>query len=151
MRKMALIRWTPGRDLVGIQEEMNRLFDNFFGAPRRVGDNEVMHWTPRVNVEEMEDRFEISAELPGLKKGDVKIEVKDHVLTLTGAKKLQEEKKEKNVHLFERSYGRFCRTFALPDNVDADKIEAAFEDGVLRIDVPKTEEAKPREIEVSVK
>lgn len=148
---MALIRWTPGRNLLGIQDEMNRLFDNVFDAPRRTADTDVVHWTPRVNVEEMNEKFEISAELPGLKKDDVKIEVKDHVLTFTGEKKMQQDKKEKNVHLYERAYGKFCRTFTLPDNVDVDKIEAAFQDGVLRIDVPKTEEAKPRQIAVAVK
>jgi HSP20 family protein len=148
---MALIRWTPGRDLIGIQEEMNRLFNNFFGAPRKIEDTELLHWNPRVNIAETEDRFEVSAELPGLKKDDVNIEIKDHVLTFTGEKKLNAETKEKNVHLFERAYGRFCRTFSLPDNVSVDQIEAQFEDGVLRIDIPKTEEAKPKQIAVKVK
>jgi HSP20 family protein len=147
---MALIRWTPGRDLMGIQGEMNRLFDDFFGVPRKADEQERLHWTPRVNVEEVKDRFEIIAELPGLKKDDVKIEVKDRVLTFTGEKKVENENKDRNVFLFERAYGRFCRTFTLPDNVDTDKIAAEFKDGLLKIDIPKTEEAKPKEIEVKV-
>ncbi len=147
---MALIRWTPGRDLMGIQGEMNRLFDDFFGVPRKAEDQERLRWTPRVNIEEVEGHFEITAELPGLKREDVKIEIKDRVLTLTGEKKVENEKKDRNVYLFERAYGNFCRTFTLPDNVDADKIGAEFKDGLLRIDVPKTEEAKPKEIEVKV-
>ena len=147
---MALIRWAPRRDLMGIQGEMNRLFDDFFGLPRKVEDEGRTNWTPRVNIEEVEDRFEITAELPGMKRDDVKIEVKDHVLTLTGEKKVENEKKDRNVYLYERGYGRFCRTFTLPVNVDADKIGAEFNDGLLRIDVPKTEEAKPKEIEVKI-
>jgi HSP20 family protein len=147
---MALIRWTPGRDLMGIQGEMNRFFDDFFGMPRKADDQDRLHWTPRVNIEEVKDRFEITAELPGLGKEDVKIEVKDRVLTLTGEKKVENEGNDRNVYLFERTYGRFCRTFTLPDNVDADKIGAEFKDGLLKIDIPKTEEAKPKEIEVKV-
>ena len=149
---MALIRWTPGREVVGIQEEMNRMFDNFFGMPRSVGkDDRVLYWTPRVNVEETGDQFEVTAELPGMNKDDVKIEVKDHVLTFAGEKRAEKEEKDRNVHLFERAHGKFCRTFTLPDNVDVDKIEAEFRDGILHIDIPKTEEAKPRQIEVQVK
>ncbi len=149
---MALIRWTPGREIVGIQEEMNRMFDNVFGMPRKVEKSDRgLYWTPRVNVEETDDQFEVTAELPGLNKGDVKIEVKDHVLTFTGEKKTENEKKDRNVHLYERAYGKFCRTFTLPDNVDVDNIAAEFKDGILRIDMPKTEEAKPRQIEVQVK
>lgn len=149
---MALIRWTPGREIVGIQEEMNRMFDNFFGMPRKVEKSDrELYWTPRVNVEETDEQFEVTAELPGLNKGDVKIEVKDHVLTFTGEKKTENEKKDRNVHLYERAYGKFCRTFTLPDNVDVDNIAAEFKDGILRIDMPKTEEAKPRQIEVQVK
>lgn len=149
---MALIRWTPGREIVGIQEEMNRMFDNFFGMPRKVEKSDrELYWTPRVNVEETDEQFEVTAELPGLNKGDVKIEVKDHVMTFTGEKKTENEKKDRNVHLYERAYGKFCRTFTLPDNVDVDNIAAEFKDGILRIDMPKTEEAKPRQIEVQVK
>jgi HSP20 family protein len=149
---MALIRWTPGRDLMSIQEEMNRMFDNVFGAPRRAAsDDRELYWTPRVNVEEIGDVFEVTAELPGLAKDDVKIEVKDHVLTFTGEKKVEQEKKDRNVHLFERAYGKFCRTFTLPDNVDTGKIQAEFKDGILHINIPKTEEAKPRQIEVKSK
>jgi HSP20 family protein len=149
---MTLIRWTPSREIMGIQGEMNRMFDNFFGTPRRVEkDDRVLYWTPRVDVEEADDQFVVTVELPGLNKDDVKIEVKDHVLTFTGEKKTENEKKDRNIHLYERAYGKFCRTFTLPDNVDVDKIEAGFKDGILHIDIPKTEEAKPRRVEVQVK
>jgi HSP20 family protein len=149
---MALIRWTPARDIVGIQDEMNKMFDNFFGMTRAAenADREI-YWTPRVNIEETDDQFEVTAELPGLEKQDVKIEVKDHVLTFTGEKKTEKKQKDRNVHLYERAYGKFCRTFALPDNVDVDKIGAEFRDGILHIGIPKTEEAKPKQIEVKVK
>lgn len=149
---MTLIRWTPGREIMGIQGEMNRVFDNFFGTPRRVEkDDRVLYWTPRVDVEEADDQFVVTAELPGLNKDDVKIEVKDRMLTFTGEKKTENDKKDRNIHLYERTYGKFCRTFTLPDNVDVDKIEAGFKDGILHIDIPKTEETKPRQVEVQVK
>lgn len=135
---------------MGIQGEVNRLFDDFFGMPRKADEHERLRWTPRVNIEEVKDRFEITAELPGLKKNDVKIEIKDRVLTFTGEKKVESEDKDRNVYLFERAYGRFCRTFTLPDNVDAEKIEAEFNDGLLKIGIPKSEEEKPKEIEVKV-
>jgi HSP20 family protein len=149
---MALIRWTPARDIVGIQDEMNKMFDNFFGMTRAADktDREI-YWTPRVNIEEADDQFEVTAELPGLTKQDVKIEVKDHVLTFTGEKKTEKKQRDRNVHLYERAYGKFCRTFTLPDNVDVDNIGAEFKDGILHIGIPKTEEAKPKQIEVKVK
>ncbi|OQX84638.1 MAG: hypothetical protein B6D63_04060 [Candidatus Latescibacteria bacterium 4484_7] len=148
---MSLVRWSPTRDLVSIQDELNRFFDSFFGLTRKGDDFDDIHWVPRVNIEEAEDRFELTADLPGMDKDDIKIEVRDHTLTISGERKLEEEKKDKNFHLFERSYGQFSRSFSLPDNVDADKIEAEFTNGVLRLDIPKAEKAKAKEIKVKVK
>jgi len=148
---MTLVRWNPTRDLISIQEEMNRIFDSFFGLTRRGEELDTIRWTPRVNIEESEDSFEITADLPGMNKDDIKVEVRDHTLTIRGERKLEEEKKNKNFHLFERCYGEFSRTFTLPENADTDKIEAEFENGVLRLNIPKVEEAKPKEIKVKVK
>ncbi|UCF07115.1 MAG: Hsp20/alpha crystallin family protein [bacterium] len=130
---------------------MNKLFDNFFGMTRRGGDIGATRWAPRVNVEETPDRYEVTAEIPGMEKDEIKIEVKDHEMTIRGEKKMEEEKKDKNFHLFERCYGQFARTFALPDNVDTNKITAEYKNGILMLGIPKTEEAKPKEIEVKIK
>ena len=147
---MALIRWNPRRDIIGFNEAMDRMFDNFFGFnwPRTEADNSL--WTPRVNIEDEDGRYILTAEVPGMEKEGINIEVKDHVLTLTGENKMEEEKKEKNFHLFERCYGQFARTFRLPENVDTEGIAAEYKNGILKIDIPKTEEAKPKEIKVKV-
>ncbi len=148
---MAIVRWNPVRDLFGMQEEMNMLFDNFFGAARRGDDIGLVRWAPRVDIVEEKDAFELAADLPGLTKDDIKIEIHDNVLTLRGEKKLEEEKKDKNYRLAERYYGEFVRTFTLPENVNKDGIEAQFQDGVLKVGIPKIEKAKPKQIEVKVK
>jgi len=148
---MAIIRWAPGRDMFGIQDEMNRLFDNFLGMPPRRDEPRMARWAPRVNIEEMEDKFEVTAEIPGIGKDEIKIAVKDHELTITGEKKVENKKNGNNIHLCERCYGQFVRTFTLPDNVDANKIAAGYENGILTLEIPKTKEAKPKEIEVKIK
>jgi HSP20 family protein len=150
---MTLIRWRPRRDLMPFPAfpEFGDLWDNFLDWPRIGGEIETYRWTPRVNVEENDGIFELTAEVPGIDKKDINVEVKDHVLTIRGEKKLEEEKKENNYRVCERCYGEFVRTFTLPDNVDADKIEAQYENGVLKLIIPKKEEAKPKEIKVAVK
>jgi len=148
---MALIRWSPMRDVLSIPDEMNRMFDGIFGLPKREAEWGTVRWAPRMNVVEDEDKFEVTAELPGLGKDEVTIEVKDHTLTLTGEKKMEEEKKDNNYHLFERCYGQFVRTIKLPDNVETDNIAAEFKDGILTIDVPKTEKAKLKTVKINVK
>jgi HSP20 family protein len=148
---MAIVRWNPARDLFGLQEEMNMLLGDFLGAARRGEDAGLVHWAPRVDIVEVNGTYELTADLPGLKKDDIKIEIHDNVLTLRGEKKLEEEKKNKNYRLCERSFGEFARTFTLPENVNKDGIEAEFRDGVLTIAIPKVEKAKPKQIEVKVK
>jgi len=148
---MAIVRWTPVRDMLGLQEEMNMLFGDFFGGDRRTEETKFLRWTPRVDIAEQNGGYELVADLPGLKKEDIKIEIEDNMLTLRGEKKLEEEKKDKNYRLCERYYGEFVRTFTLPENVDRDGIVAEFKDGVLKLEIPKTEKAKPKQIEVKVK
>lgn len=148
---MAIVRWNPMREMMNIHREMDDLFGDFFGLTRRGGELENWHWTPRINVEENDGAFEVTAELPGMQKEDIKIELKGDVLTVKGEKKIEEEKKEKNFHLCERVYGNFTRTIRLPDHVDREKIEAEYKDGVLKLDIPKTKEVKPKEIKVQVK
>jgi HSP20 family protein len=148
---MAIVRCNPARDMMGFQDEMNMLFGDFFGVDKRGEETDFIRWAPRVDIVEQDGGYELVADLPGLKKEDIKIEIQDNMLTLRGEKKLEEEKKDKNYRLCERYYGEFVRTFTLPENVNRDGIVAEFKDGVLKLEIPKTEKAQPKQIEVKVK
>jgi len=141
--------WSPFRDLVNMQREVGRLFDGLF-SDFDGGGNYMTSWSPRVNVMENSDAYVVQAELPGINKNDVKITMRDDVLTIKGEKKHEKEEKDHNYHRVERSYGSFERSFSLPAGVKSDKIDAAYKDGVLTVTLPKAEEAKPKEIEVKV-
>lgn len=147
---MAITRWRPFRDVVSVQDEMSRLFDDVFGQrPARVQWTDGI-WNPSVDVTEDKDSVLVKAEMPGLNKDDIKISVQDSILTLKGEKKQEKEEKETDYHRIERSYGSFCRSFQLPTTVRADKIKANYKDGVLSITLPKTEEVKPKEIPIGI-
>jgi HSP20 family protein len=148
---MRLVRWRPERGLPVYHDYFDRMLDGFFGPARRKMDLENFDWAPRVNVEELEDKFEITAELPGMKKEDIDIEVRDGVLVIKGEKKVENEEEGKNYHICERSYGTFQRAFTLPDNVTTENISAEYADGILMLGVPKVEPAKPKEIKIEVK
>jgi HSP20 family protein len=132
-------------------DSFEKMFDEFLGVNRRKMDLQNFDWTPRVNVEEHEDRFEITADLPGMEKENINIEVQDNVLTIKGERKYEKEEKEAEYHICERSYGTFQRAFTLPENVKTDDIDAEYKDGVLKLALPKIEPAKPKEIKVKVK
>jgi HSP20 family protein len=148
---MRLVRWRPRHQFPVHHDYFEKMFDDFFGIDRRRTDLENFDWTPRVNVEELDDRFEITAELPGMKKDEIDIEVTDGVLAIKGERIFDKEEKETNYHVCERSYGKFQRAFTLPENVKADDIEAVYADGILKLAVPKVEPEKPKEIKVEVK
>jgi HSP20 family protein len=148
---MAIVRCNPMRNALGLRDEMGLLFGDFFGVDRSGDETRFIRWAPRVDIVEQDGGYELVADLPGLKKEDIKIEIEDNMLTLRGEKKLEEEKKDKNYRLCERYHGEFVRTFALPENVNRDAIVAEFKDGVLKLEIPKTEQAKPKQIEVKVK
>jgi HSP20 family protein len=135
---------TPLRDLDQVADQINRLFSEpVFGGSESTG------WVPRVNVEETKNHLVLTAELPGLRPEDVEIEVENNVLTLRGRKnETREEKDEPRYHVWERRYGTFQRSFSLPRTVSADNIGATFENGVLRVEMPKAPEAKGRKIEI---
>jgi len=152
---MALIRWTPRSDLwnpftnlADIREEMNRLLDTSF---RRMGHGDwETAFTPSVDVIEEKDAFLVKADLPGLSKDDVSVTLQESYLTIKGERKHETETKEAGYHRRERVQGSFLRTLELPATVDAKKIDAHFKDGVLSVRLPKTEEAKPKQIKVKV-
>jgi HSP20 family protein len=148
---MALIRWTdPFRDVASLQDRMNRLFGDFLERGR--GGEEGLEtgiWMPNVDIYETKDAICVRAELPGVDKEAVHVEVKDGVLTLRGERKFEKEVKEENYHRIERSYGRFHRSFQLPSSVDEEKVTARMKEGVLEVDLPKKEQAKRREITIA--
>jgi HSP20 family protein len=143
---MAVSRWDPFGDLMSIQGELNRLFGRTYGdAGERVRGAQ---WAPPLDVYETSERFVILVELPGVGPEDVDISVEDNVLTLTGERRFYEGRGEDDFHRIERRFGAFGRTLSLPSTANAEGIEASFDAGVLTIEVPKREEAKPRKIQV---
>ena len=147
---MAITRWDPFRDLATLHDRMNRLFDETFARTRGGEPAELTgNWSPMVDVYEDADRYVLVAELPGLSKDDVQIELKENVLTLKGERKFDERYKDQTCHRMERAYGQFVRSFSLPAQVEASKVEAKFKDGVLTVAVPKAAAAKPRLIPIA--
>jgi HSP20 family protein len=144
---MAIVRWSPFRDLVGIQQEVNRLFDDLMTRRAEAGAEGAV-WIPAVDVAETEDAINVKVEAPGVKKDDIKISVTNNVLTVRGEKKMEKETSEENYHRIERVYGSFVRSLELPTVVQANKVKASFKDGVLSIVLPKSEEVKPKEIAI---
>jgi HSP20 family protein len=151
---MAIVRFEPFRDLVSLNERMNRLFEESFrSASRRGGDEDWAlggAWAPVVDIYEQDGNIVLKAELSGIDAKDVDIRVENNVLTLSGERKLDNEVKRDSYHRVERSYGTFSRSFTLPLVVDTEKIKADYKDGVLRLTLPKKEEAKPKQISISV-
>jgi HSP20 family protein len=148
---MALVKWDPFREVTTLQERINRLFEDAFPRARdREEDLNLGTWRPAVDIYEGETGVVLKAELPGIKKEDVSVEVKDNVLTIKGERKVDSEVKEKNYYRRERTHGSFSRSFNLQYAVNPDKIKARFKDGVLQIEVPKPEEEKTKQINVNI-
>ena len=124
--------------------DFDRLFDSLFNTAGRASQR----WVPAMDLVEADDHFVLRADLPGMSEDDVAIEVQDNVLTISGARESEHELKEKGWFRLERSYGNFSRSLTLPDGVDADKVEATFDRGVLELRIPKPEERKPRRISI---
>jgi HSP20 family protein len=147
-----LTRWDPFRELDELQGRLSTLFGR---APvRKEGEREermtLTDWAPLVDVVEDEKEYSVKAELPEVKKEDVKITVQDDVLTMSGERTQEKEEKGKKFHRIERAYGSFSRSFTLPEDADASKISADFKNGVLTVHLPKSERAKPKSVEVKI-
>ena len=146
---MNLVRWNPWREMDTLSNRINRFFhDSSFPVMRFDEDSDFFNWKPVVDIYDHDDKIVLKAELPGVDKKDIHVDFKDRVLTLTGERSHEDELKEENYHKKERSYGKFSRSFVLPEGLDASKIEAEYKDGVLKIEIPKPEEKKPRKITV---
>lgn len=145
---MALVRWSPFGEVQTIQDRINRMFDDFF-RPDFALDSAVGTLYPPVNIVDHEKDLVLEAELPGVKKEEVQIEVHGNLLLLKGEKKESREVNEENYRLQEVRTGSFSRTFTLPNEVEAEKVKAEYKDGVLRITLPKVEAAIPRRIQIT--
>ncbi len=140
-------RLTP--NYMAVREPLFRLFDTFLGNEATSEDLQSRTWAPPVDIEETETSYILRAELPGLTKDDIQITLENNVLRLSGERKLEKTVNQNNYHRIERVYGSFSRSFALPHEVESDHVQAAFENGVLTVTVPKAEQARPRKIEIS--
>lgn len=146
---MAIVRWMdPFRDVMGIQDRVNRLFEDFLVRGRDEGI-EAGTWTPAVDIYETDEELVVKAELPGVEKDRIGVEVRSGVLTLRGERTAEAEVREENRHRVERSYGSFVRSFTLPVSVDEDKVSAKLSGGVLEVHLPKKAEAKPKQIRIA--
>ncbi len=146
---MYLVKYNRRNDALN-NNPMSRLFNDFWNAtewPHNLEEDSTV-WSPRIDVEENENEYQVYADVPGLNKKDVSISLEDGVLTIKGERKREEKKEEQNKSYMERNYGNFSRSFTLPTKVDENKIAANLKDGVLSVSLPKAEETKPREIAI---
>ena len=144
-------RWQPFGNLVDIQGEVNRLFDNFLGRPAPAGAPSARAWLPAVDMHETKDDLVLKVELPGVREKDVTVSITGDLLSIRGERRWSEEdnRDQKLLHV-ERVYGQFERLIQLPLAVQADKVKASYRDGVLEVRLPKAEELKPREIKIDI-
>ncbi len=153
---MNLIQYRPRvlgsvfpRETRSWMSDWDRMLDEFFnGLPARGDVSECCEWAPRVDIREEKDRYVADFELPGLEKDEVQVTLENGVLTVTGERKREETREDDKIYRSERFYGKFARSLRLPDDVNAEQVEAGFKNGVLRVAVPKKEESKPRSIEI---
>lgn len=144
-----LVRFSPSGELRRMQREIDRLFDDF--VPSRGsgnGEQETAVWSPRIDLTESDDAYVVHVDAPGMHKDAFSINWQDDTLTISGERKWEAEKENESLIRVERSYGHFFRSFRLPKAVDGDGISASYDAGVLTIQVPKTEESRPRRIEI---
>lgn len=148
---MAIIRWEPARELQSLQHEVNRLFGTLFDSPTGGGNGGALRrWIPAMDLVEEKDHYVLRADLPGLSEDDVKVELEDNVLTVSGERKSEQEQRREGSYRLERSFGSFGRSLTLPEGIDPESIQASFDKGVLEVRVPKPEQRKPRRVAIGV-
>jgi HSP20 family protein len=148
-----LITWNPLREMDETQNRLNRFF--LGGFPNRIGSGEihslaVADWSPEVDISEDDHGYLLKADLPEMKKDDVRVTVEDGILNVSGERKTEKEDRKKKFHRIERSYGTFRRSFTLPEDADSTKVTAEFRDGVLKVHLPTTTRPRTKAIEVKV-
>ncbi|MGD9054759.1 MAG: Hsp20/alpha crystallin family protein [Desulfobacterales bacterium] len=145
---MNLVRWNPWREMSTLQHRINHLFNEPFFRSGEDDELRIGTWYPAVDMFDDDDKIVIKAELPGMDKKDISVDIENRVLTLSGERNYDNEVKEENYYRRERATGKFKRAFNLPADVDEDQIKADFKDGVLKVEIPKPEEQKPKQITV---
>ena len=148
---MTIVRWDPLRNVAALQDRINRVFNEAFAGSKDFEDEVSMSaWRPAVDIYDTDSAIVIKAELPGIEKDDVSVDVKGNVLTIKGERSFDKEIKEENYYRKERSIGKFQRSFTLPESINPEAIKANFKNGVLEIEVPKPEGKKPKQISINV-
>ena len=152
---MAIIRWNPMRDLVSVEREFNKIF-NSLDRKFTLGDSENEEfenavWMPMTDILEDDNQYYLNIDLPGIKKEDVKINYSNGQLSVSGERKQETVEKNAKYHRVERSYGKYYRSFTLPQKIKENEINAEFKDGQLKVSIPKSEEVKPKQLEIKVK
>jgi HSP20 family protein len=146
---MELVRWRPARDVFGFGGGLDRIFDGFLSPARcEAGASDTLNWRPVVDVYDKDENIVIKADLPGVDKKDIHVDLNGRVLTLSGERTEEKEANEESCYRKERAYGKFVRTFNLATDVLPDKIDATYRDGVLHVTIPKSEAHKPRQITI---
>lgn len=147
---MAIIKWSPAREIASLQQGINRLFEDVFVQPGSYDSDAMGNWRPPVDIVDTLEAILIFVEIPGVDKNEVSIEVKDNVLSIQGERVVDSTIGNGSYYRSERVFGKFGRSFALPAMIRADNITAAFKNGVLKIAIPKPEEEKPRQVSINV-
>jgi HSP20 family protein len=149
MNRLNLVRWTPWREMTTLNDRFDRIFEEpFFRSGLLDNEGDLSEWSPTVDIYHNDEAIVITAELPGMEKKDIAIDIKGGVLTLKGERSHEDHVKEENYYRRERRYGKFHKAFKLSDDVAPEKIKADLKNGVLKIEIPKPEERKPRKITV---
>ncbi len=144
---MAILKWDPFRELQSLQEKIDRVFEDSL----RSRETPSGIWAPAVDIYETDNAIILEAELPGVNEKDIDVKVEDNILTVKGERKIENERKEENYYRMERYYGTFQRSFTLPSNIETNKIKADYKKGILKVEMPKKEQAKPKQIKIEVK
>lgn len=147
---MAITRWDPFRDVLALQNRMNSLFQDFTRGQNESDPLATAAFVPPVDIYEDEHKIALKLEVPGMKQDDFDIRVENNTLTIRGERKFEKEEKEENFHRIERRYGSFYRAFTIPTTVDTESVQASYDAGVLKIELAKRAEAKPKQIKVAV-
>ncbi|MEA3279244.1 MAG: Hsp20/alpha crystallin family protein [Thermodesulfobacteriota bacterium] len=148
---MTIVRWDPFRNVSTLQDRINRMFNEAFTRKEFDDDASIGSWSPAVDIYNTDDALIVKAELAGIPKENVSIDVKDNILTIKGERSVDKEVKEENYYRRERSFGSFQRSFTLPAAINPDNIKAVYKDGILEIEIPKPEEKKPKQVTIDVK
>ncbi|HXW56873.1 MAG TPA: Hsp20/alpha crystallin family protein [Candidatus Cybelea sp.] len=144
----SITRWDPFRNLTTLQDQVNRLFEGSFKGSAEASS--LATWAPAVDIYETENELVIKADLPEVAEKDIDVQVENNMLTIRGERKLEESVKEDNYLRVERTYGSFSRSFSLPNTVNAEAIQANYKNGVLKVELPKRAESKPKQVKINV-